>query len=150
MSNANRVGSYTAEYFDGFAIAQATGVSLAALGNAVANCSVLGGGLTGSGNTATSGQAIVRKITVQNPSVSLSTTSISVGYSTDGANLWANNQTLTLITGTNKYQDLVLSTTANSTCLNGNISSTLFVNVNANAVANATCDIVVYGAIVTP
>ena len=150
MSNANRVGSYTQEYFDGFAIAAATGVSLSATGNAVANCSILGGGLTGSGNTATSGQAIVRRITVQNPSASLSTTTISVGYSNDGANLWANNQSLSLITGTNKYQDLVLSTTAISTCLNGNISSTLFININSNAVANATCDIVVYGAIVNP
>lgn len=150
MSNANRVGSYTPEYFDGFAVAIASGVSLSATGNAVANCSVLGGGLTGSGNTATSGQVIVRRISVQNPSANISTTTISVGYSSDGANLWANNQSLSTLTGVNKYQELVLSATANSTCLNGNISSTLFINVNSNAVANATCDVVVYGAVVNP
>lgn len=150
MSNANRVGANTPTQFGAYALASARGVSLAATGNAIANLAFIGGGLSNSGSTATSGQAIVRNIVVRNPSANISTTTISIGYSSDGANLWANNQTLSTLTAINKYQNLVLSATANTTCMNGNVSSVLYVNVNSNVVANATCDIYVFGELVAP
>jgi hypothetical protein len=150
MSSASHVGANSPGQFGRYAIASARGVSLGSTGNAVANLAVLGGGLSNSGSTATSGQAIARQIVVRNPSANVSTTTISIGYSSDGANLWANNQSLSTLTAVNKYQDLVLSATANTTCLNGNVSSVLYVNVNSNAVANAVCDIYVFGEIVNP
>jgi hypothetical protein len=150
MSNANRVGARTPLHFNQYVVASARGVSLGTVANAVVAMPLLDGGLTGSGSSATSGQVIIRGINVQNPSALANTTTISVGYSNDGANLWANSQTLTNITGTGTYQDLTLSNKANTTTMNGNVSAVLFVNVTANAVANATCDVVVYGNVVNP
>ena len=150
MSSASHVGADSPDKFGRYAIATIRGVSLGSTGNAVANLAVLGGGLSNSGSTATSGMAIVKQISIRNPSANVSTTTISIGRSSDGANLWANNQSLSTLTAVNTYQDLTLSATANTTCLNGNVSSVLYVNVNSNAVANATCDIYVFGEVVNP
>lgn len=147
MSNANHVSSRTPQSFGLYTLAEQRGVSLATTGNAIVSLPVLGGGLTGSGNTVTSGAAIVRRITIANYSGgNLAAANISVGFTNDGANLVANAQTLTTLTANNQYLDLTLSATGNTTMLNGNISSTLYVNVVASAAASV--DVQVLGQVI--
>lgn len=150
MSNANRVGSFTQGYFSSVLLGSAIGVSTSATGNAIANIAILSGGLSNSGSTQTSGMAVVRRITVVNPSTDLSTVSISVGSDSSGGSLVANAAALSTLTAINKYQGLTLSNSANTTCLNGNVSSCLFVNQTANTVASGTYDIYIYGDVFKP
>lgn len=151
MANNNHVSSRTPMAFGNYKLAEARGVSLATTGNAIVSMPILEGGLSGSGNTATSGAAIVRRITVSSfVSGNLAAANISVGYTNDGANLVANAQTLTNITANSTYADLTLSTSATTTPLSGNISSTLFVNLVSGGVANSAVNIAVYGDVINP
>lgn len=147
MASDNHVASRTPLSFGAYNVGVARGVSLGATGNAVVAIPLLGGGLTGSGSSTTSGVVALRKITIGNyTGGNLSTVNVSVGYTNDGANLVANAQILSSITANNQFQDLTLSATGNNTFMNGNVSSTLFLNLVANAVANATVDVVVQGS----
>jgi hypothetical protein len=151
MANNNAVHSRTPLGFGNYKLGEVRGVSLAATGNAIASIPILDGGLTNSGNTATSGAAIVRRITVSNfVSGSLTTANVSVGYTNDGANLVANVQSLSSITANSTYQDLTLSATANTTPVSGNVSSTLYVNLSAGNSASAVVDVSVYGDVLKP
>lgn len=150
MSNANRVGAFTQQGFDAVLLGAAVGVSTAAVANNTANIAILSGGLTNSANTQTSGMAIVRRIIVANPSADLSLVSISVGQYSNGGGLVANAQALSALTAINTYQALTPSLAANTTCLNGNLSSALYVNQTANTVAGGTFDIFIYGDVVKP
>jgi hypothetical protein len=92
----------------------------------------------------------VRRITISSQgSGNINTANISVGWTNDGGNLVANAQTLTTMTANNTWLDLIMSGTANTTMLNGNVSSTLYLNVGTSA-ANAVVRVSVYGDIVRP
>ena len=146
MANDNHVASRTPQAFGFYTLAAANGINVAAAANAVVSLPVLGGGLTGSGNTATSGAAIVRRITIGNYTAgNCAALNVSVGWTNDGGNLVANAQALTLVTGNNMFQDLTLSATGNNTFLNGNVSSVLYLNVVSGQVANGTVSLKVLG-----
>mgnify|MGYP006269643767 CR=1 FL=1 len=150
MSSMNSLAGSTAQDVGNYAVGQAQGVSVGTVANAVVAIPMLGGGLTNSGATGTSGSVILRRITVRNPSGNVSGTSVSIGQTNDGGNLVANAAALSTLTAVNKYQDLALSATANSTCVNANISPTLYVNVTAGATANGFVDIFIFGDVVNP
>ena len=146
MANPDSVGQNTQDSFGNYKIAFAGPVALNATANAVAALPILRGGMQGTGSF------IVRRITVANLSniaggaaPNAATVQISVGATNDGANLFANAQALTNLTGATGYADLTLSATANTSTSNANA---FFVNVTAN-VANAQAFIAVYGDVVS-
>lgn len=142
MANPDSVGQNTQDQFGNYKIAQAGPVSIAATGNAVVALPFLRGGTGGTGSY------IIRRITVNNvsntaggaaPNCALA--NISVGQTSDGANLVTSNTVTTNLTGANTFVDLTLAAAANSTSYTANA---LFLNVNTN-VANAALFISVYG-----
>ena len=147
MSSVDSVAQNTAVNFGNYAIASATAVPLGATGNAVIALPILSGGLTYGGAINTSGQVIVRRITVQNANKDASTANVSILTSNDGntSNAVVAATVLSNMTAANKFQDLtVASPYLASTTLNGNTVQAVFVVVTT-AVANATVDIRVYG-----
>ena len=147
MANPDSVGQNTQDSFGSYRVANVTvPISLATTGNAVVALPILKGGQGGTG------QLILRRITVANLTNSAggtapnaATANISIGETNDGANLVANAQVLTGLTGALTFKDLTLNATANAQATQANA---LFVNVNTS-VANAQVYISVYGDIVT-
>ena len=142
MANPDSVGQNTQDSFGNFRIAFAGPVSIAATGNAVVALPFLRGGTGGTGSY------IIRRITVNNVSntaggtaPNCATANISVGTTSDGANLVTSNTVTTNLTGANTFVDLTLAAAANSTSYTANA---LFLNVNTN-VANAAIFVSVYG-----
>ena len=147
MASVDSVAQNTAANFGNYAIATAVGVPLGATGNAVIALPILSGGLTYGSAINTSGQVIVRRVTVQNANSDASAGNVSILTSNDGntSNALVAATVLTNMTAANKFQDLtVASPYLASTTLNGNTVQALFVKVNTS-VANATVDIRVYG-----
>jgi len=149
MANPDSVSQY---YLDSFgygrvAVIQATQLNTS--GNAVIALPILNGGLTNGGAKANSGGIIVRRITLQNPSGSLSSAYVSISTTSDGANLIVSNAAVTL-TGTGLYQDLTIASPYNgNTVVSGAVTSALYVNINTVSGNSNTCDIRVYGDVVT-
>jgi len=149
MANPDSVSQY---YLDSFgygrvAVIQATQLNTS--GNAVIALPILNGGLTNGGAKANSGGIIVRRITLQNPSGSLSSAYVSISTTSDGANLVVSNAAVTL-TGTGLYQDLTIASPYNgNTVVSGAVTSALYVNINTVSGNSNTCDIRVYGDVVT-
>lgn len=117
-------------------------------GNAVVALPILGGGLTNSGSAATSGAVIIRRVSVMNPSGSLSSAYISITTSNDGnaSNAIVSNAALSSITATNTFQDMTV--VGGNVVVNGNVTSALYVNVNVVAGNTNTAEIRVYGDVV--
>ena len=134
--NANHVGSLYPDGFGSFRIGTAVNVSLNATGNAVAQIPIVGGT-----------EYIVRRIVVTNPSASIATANVTILTSNDGnaSNAVSNATVLSSVNGTTKWQDLTLATAAATTVYD---AGSLYVKVNT-AVSDCTCDITVYGDIVT-
>jgi hypothetical protein len=147
MANVDSVAQNTAANFGSYAVASATAVPLGATGNAVVALPILSGGLTQGGSLTSSGQVILRRITVQNPSGSVATANVSILTSNDGnvSNAVVAATVLSTLTGSNTFQDLTIASPyAAANTINGYTTQALFVKVNT-AVANATVDIRVYG-----
>ena len=108
---------------------------------------ILSGGLTNSGNAATSGSIIVRRVTVQNPSGSVASANISIGTTGDGANLVTANTVISSVSAAGKYQDI--ASTATSSAVVGNVTQCFYVNVNTASGNANTVDIVVWGDVVS-
>lgn len=150
MANSNAVHSRTPHAFGYYVLGSAI-ANVAATANAVVALPILGGGLTNSGSNVTSGAAIVRRITIGNYSAgNCAALNVSVGWTNDGGNLVSNAAVLSTITANNMFQDLTISATGNNTFINGNVSSTLFLNVVGGGVANGTVEIHVLGDVFRP
>jgi hypothetical protein len=134
--NANHVGSLYPDGFGNFAIAAGTAISVGSTGNAVAQLPVVGGSTY-----------IVRRIVVANASGNISTGNITILTSNDGnaSNAVSNAVTLSSVTSSSTFQDVALATAAATTVYS---AGSLYVKVGT-AVSSATCDITVYGDIVT-
>ena len=134
--NANHVGSLYPDQFGSFGVATATSVPLGSTGNAVVQLPVVGGSTY-----------IVRRIVVANASGNIAAGNITILTSNDGnaSNAVSNAVTLSSVTSSSTFQDLGLATAAATTVYS---AGSLYVKVGT-AVANATCDITVYGDIVT-
>jgi len=146
MANPDSVGQNTQDSFGSYRIARAQNVALSATANAVGIMPVLNGGMGGSGGY------ILRRIVVSNlyntagGSVpSAATANVTVGTSNDGANLVTGTVTLTNLTNGTSFVDLTLNANTAAIVFNANA---LFVNVTAN-VANAACQVSVYGDVVS-
>jgi hypothetical protein len=151
MASQDAVSSLYPDSFGNFALASAR-VSVATTGNAVVAIPILSGGLTNSGNAATSGSVIIRRITVQNPTGNVSTANVAISLSSAGnmatANILVANVVLSALTATGRWTDLtVAGDYAANTTVSGNTTSALFVNVNT-AVTGGAVDIKVYGDVV--
>lgn len=134
---SNHVGSLTPDNFGSFSIVNVQAASLGTTGNAAVVLPVQAGS-----------SYIVRRVTIANASTNIAAANVAIYSTNDGnvSNLVTANTVLSTITGSTKFQSLVLASAANTTVYSANA---LFLNV-IEAVANATCDINVYGDIVTP
>lgn len=132
---ANHVGS---KYPDRFRIAlgKVSAASVGSTGNAAATIAI------------TEGTAyIVRQITVANASGNIGTGNVAILTSSDGnaSNAVSNNVVLSNVTSTTTYQDLGLKAATATTVYT---AAALYLVVNT-AVANGTCDVTVFGDVVT-
>lgn len=134
--NANHVGALYPNSFGNFGLGKAVGVSVAATGNAVAQIPVVGGS-----------SYIVRRIVVANANQSIATGNVTILTSNDGnaSNAVSNATTLASVTSTSTYQDVTLATGAATAVYS---AGSLYVKVNT-AVSGGTCDITVFGDVVT-
>ena len=150
MANPNSVATNTQDDFGSYRFAMSTQVPLSANGNAVATMPILGSGLTPS-----TGQAIIRRITVCNPSnaaggavPNMAAANVTVLTSNDGntsnAVTTTGGQTLGNIIAAGTYQDLTLTTAMGQYTIS---SGSLFLKVGAN-VANSVVQVNVYGDVV--
>jgi hypothetical protein len=150
MASPDSVGQNYQNSFGNFKIAMASGVSLSANANAVSVMPILNGGMGGTGSY------IIRRIVVANPYNTAggavpngATANVTIGFTSDGANLVTGTVTLSNLTAANTYVDLTPGSG-----LNANVASiaftnnALFVNVTNN-VANLGCMVSVYGDVVS-
>ena len=144
MANPDSVGQNTQDYFSNFLLGKVRATALNTSGNAVITIPLLSGGLTNGPNVASSGAVIVRRVTVQNPSGSVASANVSLGFTNNGANLVTANTVLSSVSAAGTFVDL--STTA--TAVSGNVSSCLYVNVNTASGNANTVDIAVWGDVV--
>lgn len=149
MANNDSVGQLYLDSFSRGRLAVIRATSLNTSGNAVITLPLLSGGLTNGGAVANSGGVIIRQITVQNPTGSVSSAYVSIGTTNDGANLVVANVALSTISATGKYQDLTVASPYTTTVVSGNVTQCLYVNVNTVAGNANTVDICVYGDVVS-
>ena len=151
MANPDAVSQLTLDSFGYGMVAQIRATALNTAGNAVVTLPLLRGGLTNSGNSTTSGSVIIRRITVQNPSGSVSTANVSITTSSDGntSNAVVANVALSTVSAVNRFQDLTIAGVYGAnTAVSGNVTSALFVNVNTASGNANTVDICVFGQVV--
>ena len=134
--NANHVGALYPDRFGNFGIGKTATVNIGSTGNAVATIFMSGGS-----------SYIVRRIVVANANKSIATGNVSILTSNDGntSNAVGAATTLGNITSTSTFQDMTLAAGAATTVYS---SGALFVKVNT-AVTGGTCDITVFGDVVT-
>ena len=132
---ANHVGANYPDKFSRYAIGEVGGVSLAATGNSVATIAILGGT-----------QYIIRQITVMNANATINTANVTILTSSDGnvSNAVTGNVLLSNVTSNTTFQDMTLASGAATSAYT---AGALFVKVNT-AVAG-TCDITVFGDVVS-
>lgn len=148
MANADSVAQFNLDSFGQGRVATASGASVATVGNAVVTLPILSGGLTKGGAVANSGGIIVRRVTVQNPSGSVTGANVSITTSNDGnlSNAVASNVFLTSLSATGTFQDLVIS--GGNVVVSGYTTQALYLNVHNAAAASSTIDVRVYGDVI--
>lgn len=147
MANLDAVAQNTPVSFGNYVLASASQVSLGSTGNAVVSLPILLGGLTVGGSTSSSGQVILRRITVQNANANVALGNVSILTTNDGntSNAVVAATLLSNLTAVDKFQDLTIASPyAASTTINGYNTQALYLKVNT-AVANATVDIKIFG-----
>lgn len=145
MANADSLSQQTADAVSNYRLASIRATLVNTSGSGAIKLPLLSGGLTNGGAVANSGGVIVRRVTVQNPSGSISSANISVGLYSNGANLITSNTVLSSVSAVGTFQDI--SPTA--TFVSGANTSCLFVNVNTASGNNNTVDIVVWGDVIS-
>ncbi len=151
MGNASRIGSLYQDSL-GYSVIASTNGSLNTTGNAVLTMPFLSGGLTKGTTTATSGAVILRRVTVEVLTGSVSSANISITTSNDGniSNAIVGNVVLANCSAAGTYQDLTIV----PAYLSGNMVSGLTVQalyVNINTSSGNTANMVgidVYGDVV--
>jgi len=148
MANADSVSQFYLDSFGQARIGIVSSTPLNTAGNAVVTIPLLSGGLTNSTTAGASGAVIIRRVSVMNPSGSMSSTYVSITTSNDGnaSNAIVSNAALSSITGVNTFQDMTVA--GGNVVVNGNTTSALYVNVNVVAGNSNTAEIRVYGDVV--
>ena len=149
MANPDAVGQNTQDSFSNYRLGIIRGTALNTAANAVITIPFLSGGLTNSGSAATSGEVIVRRITVQNPSGSVASANISFGLTNDGGNLITANTVISSVSAVGKFQDIAVVSAYQTAAITGNITQCLYVNINTASGNANTADIVVWGDVVS-
>lgn len=149
MANPDSVGQNYGDSFSNYRLGIVRATALNTSGNAAVTIPLLSGGLTNGGATANSGGVIVRRITVQNPTGSIASANVSIGTTSDGANLITANTVLSSVSATGKFQDVSVNATYQTTIVSGATTQCLYVNVNTAAGNSNTVDIVVWGDVVS-
>ena len=149
MANPDAVGQNTQDSFSNYRLGVIRGTALNTAANAVITIPFLSGGLTNSGSAATSGEVIVRRITVQNPSGSVASANISFGLTNDGGNLITANTVISSVSAVGKFQDIAVVSAYQTAAITGNITQCLYVNINTASGNANTADIVVWGDVVS-
>jgi hypothetical protein len=149
MANPDSVSQFYLDAFGQARIGIAAGVTLNTTGNAVVSIPFLGGGLTKGAATANSGGVIIRRITVMNPSGSITSANVNITTTNDGnvSNAVVANVTLSGISGVGTFSDLTIS--GSNVFVSGATTSALYVNINTASGNSNTVDIRVYGDVVT-
>ena len=151
MANPDSVGQFYLDSFGNGRIGVATVVSMAALGNGVATIPLVGGGLTNSGAALGSGAVIPRRITVNNPTGSVSSAYVTITTSNDGnaSNAIVANVALSNITTVGRYQDLtIVAPYSTTTAITGYLTQALYVNVTTVSGNSNTVNFQVYGDVI--
>jgi len=149
MANPDSLSQSYPDVVGYYKIASIRATQLNTAGNAVIALPIMSGGLTNGGATANSGGIILRRITVQNPSGSVASANISVGTTSDGANLVVANTVISSVSATGKYQDISINSTYQSQVVSGATTQALYVNVNTASGNANTVDIIVWGDVVS-
>ena len=151
MANPDSVSQYYLDSFGNGRIGSAQAVSFATVGNAVVTIPFVNGGLTNSGNITGSGAVIVRRVTINNPTGSLSTANVSITTSNDGntSNAVVATTNLANISAAGRYQDLTIATPySTTTAITGNLTQALYFNVAVASGNTNVASIQVYGDVV--
>jgi len=151
MANPDAVAQLYLDSFGNGRIGSAQAVSLSTVANATVAIPLLVGGLTNSGNVVGSGAVILRRITVNNPSGSLSSANVSITTSNDGntSNAVVAVTNLANLTAAGRYQDLTIASPySTTTAITGNVTSALYVNVSAASGNTNVASFNVYGDVV--
>lgn len=149
MANPDSVAQNYGDSFSNYRLAYIRATSLNTTGNAVIALPILSGGMTNGGATSNSGGVIIRRITVQNPSGTVASANISVGVTSDGANLVTANTVISSVSAAGKYQDINVASTYQTTVVSGATTQALYVNVNTASGNANTVDIIVWGDVVS-
>ena len=147
MANPDSVSQFTLDAFGQGRVAIVSATKINTSGNAAITIPFLSGGLTVGTSTGNSGQVIIRRITVCNPSGSLASANVTIGTTGDGANLITGNVLLSSVTGNATFQDVAL--TSGNVAVSGFTTQCLYVNVTTASGNNNTADIRVYGDVIT-
>lgn len=149
MANPDSVGQFTLDSFSNGRIAVIRATPLNTGGNAVIALPILNGGLTNGGATANSGGVIVRRVTIQNPSGSVSSANVSISATNNNANVVFGNTVLSTLTGVGTWQDITPSSPYTTNVVSGVVTQALYVNINTPSGNANTVDICVYGDVVS-
>lgn len=152
MANPNKVGNATLDSFGYGRVGFVRNASLATAGLGVVTIPLNSGGLTNGGAVANSGSVIIRQIVISDLNASAATANISISVRSTGnvtsPNVVVSNVITTQLTGVGTFITLnIAEPYLTNTAVSGSVTSALFLNVNT-AVA-ATCDISVFGNVVS-
>jgi len=144
MSTENHVGPRRPTLFGQYRIASAF-ANIAATGNAVANLSILGGGITVTGGAYTVRRVLFSDLNLGN----INAGNVQIISSNDGnqGNAITGNTLLSSLTGNLTFQEAALNATANSTLQS---AQCLFLSVNTANASGTSLLVSVYGDIVVP
>ena len=152
MANPDAVGQLYLDSFGNAKVASATAVSLATAGNAIANLSILSGGLTNGGAVSNSGAVIIRKVVATTLNGAVNSAYVTITTSNDGnaSNAVVANVALSTLSAAGRYQDLPIAAAYGAnTVVSGATTSTLFVNVTTPSGNTNTVNFSVYGDVVS-
>ena len=149
MANPDSVGQFYLDSFSNGRLGVIRATSLNTGGNAVITIPLLSGGLTNGGAVANSGGVIIRRVTIQNPTGSVSSANVSISATNNNANIVFANTVLTSITGVGTWQDITPSSPYTANVVSGSVTQALYVNINTPSGNGNTVDICVYGDVVS-
>jgi hypothetical protein len=152
MANPNKVGNATLDSFGYGRVGFVRNASLATAGLGIVTIPLNSGGLTNGGAVSNSGSVIIRQIVISDVNASAATANISISVRSTGnvttPNVVVSNVITTQLTGVGTFITLnIAEPYLTNTAVSGAVTSALFLNVNT-AVA-ATCDISVFGNVVS-
>ena len=149
MANPDSVGQFYLDSFSNGRLGVIRATSLNTGGNAVITIPLLSGGLTNGGAVANSGGVIIRRVTIQNPTGSVSSANVSISATNNNANIVFANTVSTTITGVGTWQDITPSSPYTANVVSGSVTQALYVNINTPSGNGNTVDICVYGDVVS-